>query len=113
VALGAFLFLHRMAEAVEVETGEPLVPEDAADATGSNRTAYVPGAINGDVLIYRISGAFFFGATAAVSNVLDRIWAHAKTFILDFSDVPLVDTTAANHSMGSFASSTMQARKSI
>ncbi|MCK9911588.1 sodium-independent anion transporter, partial [Microbacteriaceae bacterium K1510] len=28
--------------------------------------------------------------------MLDRIGAHPKTFILDFSEVPLVDSTAAN-----------------
>jgi len=95
VALGAFLFLHRMAEAVEVETGGSLIADDVADATGAGRTAYDPGAYNGDILVYRISGAFFFGATAAVSGVLDRIGAHPKTFILDFADVPLVDSTAA------------------
>lgn len=93
--LGAFLFLHRMAESVEVETGEQLVAEDAADAKGADRTAYIPQSLNGEVLVYRISGAFFFGATAAVGSVLDRIGVHPKTFILDFADVPLVDTTAA------------------
>jgi SulP family sulfate permease len=96
VTLGAFLFLHRMAEAVEIEAGTPLIAEDAADATGAARTAYEPDAFNGDVAVYRISGAFFFGATAAVSTVLDRIGAHPKAFILDFADVPLVDSTAAN-----------------
>ena len=95
VTLGAFLFLHRMAEAVEVEGGGSLVAEDAADGTSDDRTAYRPNAFNGDVAVYRISGAFFFGATAAVSSVLDRIGAHPKTFILDFADVPLVDSTAA------------------
>lgn len=95
VTLGAFLFLHRMAEAVEVEGGGSLVGEDEADATGAARTAYEPNAFNGDVMVYRISGAFFFGATAAVSGVLDRIGVHPKTFILDFADVPLVDSTAA------------------
>ncbi len=95
VTFGAFLFLHRMAEAVEVETGEQLVAEDVADAIGTGRAAYDPAAFNGDVIVYRISGAFFFGATAAVSGVLDRIGVYPKTFILDFSDVPLVDTTAA------------------
>ena len=95
VTLGAFLFLHRMAEAVEVEGGGPLVAEDAADVTGTARTAYEPNAFDGDVAVYRISGAFFFGATAAVSAVLDRIGAHPKTFILDFAEVPLVDSTAA------------------
>jgi sulfate permease, SulP family len=95
VTLGAFLFLHRMAETVEVEGGGSLVVEDAADGSGDDRTAYRPNAFNGDVAVYRISGAFFFGATAAVSSVLDRIGAHPKTFILDFAEVPLVDSTAA------------------
>jgi SulP family sulfate permease len=95
VTLGAFLFLHRMAETVEVEGGGSLVAEDAADGSSEDRTAYRPNAFNGDVAIYRISGAFFFGAAAAVSSVLDRIGAHPKTFILDFAEVPLVDSTAA------------------
>jgi SulP family sulfate permease len=84
-----------MAEAIEVEEGGPLVAEDMADATGADRAAYLPDAFAGDVAVYRISGAFFFGATAAVSGVLDRIGVHPKTFILDFADVPLVDSTAA------------------
>ncbi len=95
VTLGAFLFLHRMAEAVEVETGSHLIGRDKADTKGSERKAYEAEAREKDVLVYRISGAFFFGATAAVSNVLDRIGEHPKAFVLDFSDVPLVDTTAA------------------
>ena len=71
------------------------LPRTRPTATGDDRTAYRPDAFDGDVAVYRISGAFFFGATAAVSGVLDRIGAHPKTFILDFADVPLVDSTAA------------------
>jgi sulfate permease, SulP family len=93
VTLGAFLFLHRMAEAVEVETGRTFVADDTADTSESEQSAVA--AAGDDVIIYRISGAFFFGATASVSAVLDRIGAHPKTFILDFADVPLVDSTAA------------------
>jgi SulP family sulfate permease len=95
VTLGAFLFLHRMAESIEIEGGGSLVGDDQADALGAERTHYEPGALNKDVLVYRISGAFFFGATATVSSVLDRIGEHPKVFVLDFSDVPLVDSTAA------------------
>ncbi|MCC7250430.1 SulP family inorganic anion transporter [Hyphomicrobium sp.] len=95
VTLGAFLFMHRMAEDVEVATGSPLVAEDQADDTGAARTDYDPGEYGRDVLVYRISGAFFFAATASVRSVLDRIGEHPKTFILDFADVPLVDSTAA------------------
>jgi len=95
VTLGAFLFLHRMAEAVEVEGGGSIIADDEADTTGVARTPYTPQAFNGGAMVYRISGAFFFGATAAVSAVLDRIGTHPKVFVLDFTDVPLVDTTAA------------------
>jgi SulP family sulfate permease len=95
VTLGAFLFLHRMAEAVEIEGGGQLISEDVADTKGAQRSIYDPSRLDGDALIYRISGAFFFGATATVSAVLDRIGEHPKVFVLDFTDVPLVDTTAA------------------
>jgi SulP family sulfate permease len=100
VTLGAFLFLHRMAENVAVETGTPLVPEDTADATGSSRTGYDPAEFGRDVSVYRISGAVFFAATASLRGVLDRIGERPKTFILDFADVPLVDSTAANSLKG-------------
>ena len=95
VTLGAFVFLHRMAEAVEVETGRRMIGADQADTAGAARGAYDPHGLDGDVMVYRISGAFFFGATAAVGSVLDRIGEHPKVFVLDFSDVPLVDSTAA------------------
>jgi SulP family sulfate permease len=95
VTLGAFVFLHRMAEAVEVETGQRVVMEDEADSAGTARTTYDPQKLRDDVVMYRISGAFFFGATSAVSNVLDRIGEHPKLFVLDFSDGPLVDSSAA------------------
>lgn len=94
VTLGAFLFLHRMAEAVEVETGGVLIADDQADsAEGDGRE--MPRITDDGVMVYRISGAFFFGATATVGAVLDRIGAQPKTFVLDFSEVPLVDSTAA------------------
>jgi SulP family sulfate permease len=96
VTLSAFLFLHRMAEAVEVQTGGRLVAEDVPDTEGADRTAYAPLAEDGDVIVYRISGAFFFGATASISSLLDRIGARPKVFVLDFTNVPLVDSTATN-----------------
>lgn len=98
VTLGAFLFLHRMAEAVEVETGAPLIKDDIADGPDTEQ----PSNLGDDVMVYRISGAFFFGATAAVGTVLDRVGASLKLFVLDFADVPLVDSTAA-HTLESFA----------
>ncbi|MFT3732059.1 MAG: SulP family inorganic anion transporter [Hyphomicrobium sp.] len=95
VTLGAFLFLHRMAEAIEVEVGTSLIKDDIADTIETDEARERIATIGNDVIVYRISGAFFFGATASVNAVLDRIGAHPKTFVLDFADVPLVDSTAA------------------
>jgi SulP family sulfate permease len=52
-------------------------------------------ATNRDVMVYRISGAFFFGATARVLTVLERVGAAPRLLVLDFEDVPLIDITAA------------------
>ncbi|HEX2081925.1 MAG TPA: STAS domain-containing protein, partial [Xanthomonadaceae bacterium] len=96
VVLGAFLFLHRMAETVEVASGIELVTEDRADFNGARTVYDAQEVIDPDVMVYRISGALFFGATAAVSTVLDRVGSPPKSFVLDFSNVPLIDSTAAN-----------------
>src|SRR4029077_12018157 len=98
VVLGALLFLHRMAEAVEIDGGRSL--EDIAD--GADRQRYDPAlATNRDVIFYRISGAFFFGATARVLTVLELLGATPRLLVLDFEDVPLIDSTAA-HSLVAF-----------
>lgn len=96
VTLGAFLFLHRMAESVEKESGEAFLGEDQADDYDGMRPAYDTGAASDpDFMVYKISGAFFFGATAAVSTALDAIGKYPGTFVFEFTDVPLIDTTAA------------------
>jgi sulfate permease, SulP family len=97
VVLGAFIFLHRMAETIEIESHTQLIAEDQADDFGNGRDAYdTAQASAGDIVVYRISGAFFFGATAAVSAVLDRIGQQPRILVLDFAEVPIVDSTAAN-----------------
>jgi SulP family sulfate permease len=96
VTLGAFLFLHRMAESVEVETGEAFLSEDQADDYGGARVAYdSKAASDPEVMVYKISGAIFFGASGAVSAALDEIGRYPRVFIFDFSETPLIDSTAA------------------
>jgi SulP family sulfate permease len=55
----------------------------------------VADAMTGNVFVFRISGAFFFGATAGISTILDRVGGRPGVFILDFSAVPLIDSTGA------------------
>jgi sulfate permease, SulP family len=95
-ALSALLFLHRMARAVEVQQGMPVADDDVADAQdGKRRTPYdVALATDPDIVVYRISGAFFFGAAATVAAALDRIGEQPKAYVIDFSAVSVIDSTA-------------------
>ncbi|WP_332689649.1 SulP family inorganic anion transporter [Bosea sp. (in: a-proteobacteria)] len=94
VVLGSLIFMHRMANVVTVEAGmDPaLVDEDdlpdAADTGGAPRS-------NGDAFRYRISGPLFFGASMNVATVLDRTGPFPPRIILDLSDVPFADSSAA------------------
>ena len=96
-ALGTLLFIHRMAASANVEVHVPPIPEDQPDDTGADRRAYDPAiATDPQVAVYRITGAFFFGAAATVGNILDRIADQHRAFVIDFSAVPFIDSTAAN-----------------
>ena len=96
-ALGAVLFIHRMADMTGVEAAVPLVSDDRADDANGERMPYDPSlAVDPDVLVYRITGAFFFGAASAVGTVLDSITDRRKAFVVDFAAVPFLDSTAAN-----------------
>jgi sulfate permease, SulP family len=100
VTLGAILFMHRMAEMVEVTTHAHLLTDDEADDANSGRGVYREDT-DPDIIVYRIAGPFFFGAAAAVSGALQRIGQTPKTFILDLTAVPLIDK-AGTHELASF-----------
>jgi SulP family sulfate permease len=94
--LGALLFLHRMSQAVEVDMVRPVAEEDVSDTGHGDRGRYDAAlATDPDIIVYRISGAFFFGAAGAVAAALDRIGEHPRAYVVDMSDVPMLDSTAA------------------
>jgi sulfate permease, SulP family len=96
-ALGAVLFINRMAQMTGVEADAPLVQADRADFANGERVPYDSHlAVDPDVLVYRITGAFFFGAASTVGTVLDSIADTRKAFVVDFAAVPFLDSTAAN-----------------
>ncbi|MEX2642745.1 MAG: SulP family inorganic anion transporter [Acetobacterales bacterium] len=96
-SLGALLFIHRMAQTTGIDATAAFVTEDQADDAGAAREAYdVALATDPRVVVYRITGAFFFGAASTVGTVLDRIADSHRAFVIDFSAVPFVDSTAAD-----------------
>ncbi|ACP25410.1 sulfate transporter family protein [Sinorhizobium fredii NGR234] len=91
-ALGAVLFINRMAKSISVGETKPL--EMLQVMSGEEEHPLI--ADDPDTVIYRISGIFFFGSAATVASVLDRIADQRRNFILDCSEVPFMDSTAAN-----------------
>lgn len=83
--LGALIFIQRMARSVSVR---PQIDEAMAERPLDNT--------DDTTVVYRISGAFFFGAAATVGAALDRIGDRHRNFVLDCSEITLLDSTAAN-----------------
>ena len=100
-ALGAVLFINRMAETTGIEADGPLVAGDRADDANGERAPYdAELASDPDVLVYRITGAFFFGVASTIGSVLDGFADRHKAFVIDFAAVPFLDSTAANRDQG-------------
>ncbi|WP_114966124.1 SulP family inorganic anion transporter [Alkalilacustris brevis] len=95
-ALGSVLFIHRMSRITEVATQTAFVSRDEADAARPRETYDRHQASDPEAVIFRINGALFFGATASIGSVLDRIQDSHKVLIVDFSAVPFLDSTGAN-----------------
>ncbi len=90
-ALGAVLFIRRMAGATGIEA-----LADRPDAVDRRAPYDSKLATDEEVVVYRLSGAFFFGTASILNAVLDRIGDRHKALVVDFSAVPFVDSTAAN-----------------
>ncbi len=95
-ALGALLFIHRMSQAARVEFGAPLMQGDRADDADGDRTPYPEQGGDRDIVVFRLSGAFFFGAAASIGSVLDRIGEAPRALVIDLGAVPFVDSSGAN-----------------
>ncbi len=96
-ALAALLFIGHMARTTAVAAHAPAGEDDRADDAGSARTPYDAAlAANPDIAVYRISGAFFFGAATTVDAALENIGDRRKTLVIDFAAVPFLGSTAAN-----------------
>jgi sulfate permease, SulP family len=94
-ALGSVLFIYRMSQTTAIETDTPFVAEDQADNAPRSDTEsdQVSDKL---VAVYRISGAFFFGAAGAIASLFDRIGDTHRALVLDFAAVPFIDSSGAH-----------------
>jgi SulP family sulfate permease len=92
--LASLVFLYRMAQMVQVD--RPLIEDDLPDNMGTSYPRYDSStSTDPNVVVYRISGAFFFGAAAGVAAALERTGEHPRAYVIDFSAVSILDSTAA------------------
>jgi SulP family sulfate permease len=94
-ALGSVLFIHRVSQTTALETQVPLVAEEDVPDSDSREPYDETSQQDPTVVVYRISGAFFFGAAASIGTVLERIGDAQRNLIIDFTAVPFVDSTGA------------------
>ncbi len=95
VALGSLLFINRAARATAVREDRRPFGVDLPDSVDP-RGPYEDGASDPGVVVYRITGALFFGASASIGSVLDRISDGHRALVVDFESVPFLDATGAN-----------------
>ena len=75
-ALGSVLFIQRMCRATAVADETPFVGRDLPDDVAPRGRYDEAQAADPEVVVYRVSGALFFGATASIGALLDRIARH-------------------------------------
>ena len=89
VVLAAFVFMFRMAEAVEIQSGTG--DEDGDDGDPTQRERLPAG-----VEAFRISGPLFFGAANRLDDLLDQFRVAPKVFILRMRRVPVIDASGVH-----------------
>ncbi len=87
VVMAAFLFMHRMAEATNM---------NIVDDDGTNGKPHDYEGVPEGVEIFEINGPFFFGAADKFRDTLGSIKKMPQVIILRMSAVPTLDATAAS-----------------
>ncbi len=82
-ALAGLVFIRRMSEAVEMRQSARPDPDPGVDGRRADR------------VVYHLRGPYFFGAAAQIGGVLERIAEAPRAFVLDMTDVPLIDSSGA------------------
>ncbi len=94
VVLGAILFMHRMSEAVQMQTNTTLIETDVDDwAARSSNQELMSNQLPDGVEAFQIRGPLFFGVAGRLSDMLDQIDPTTRIFILRFGLVPMIDSS--------------------
>jgi sulfate permease, SulP family len=96
VVLAAMLFMHRMAEAVAIQSHSAMIERDQddykLDQEAYTRRLRLPKGVE----VFELRGPLFFGVANRLNDVLDRMGPMPRAFILILRDVPLIDATGVS-----------------
>lgn len=92
VVVAAFVFMFRMAEAVEVQSGVRMIDSDDDSGADPTQRARLPAGVEA----FQISGPLFFGAANRLDDLLDQFRVPPKVFILRMRLVPVVDASGVH-----------------
>ena len=92
LVVAAFVFMFRMAEAVEVSSGVKLIEENGEESTHPDQRARLPAGVEA----FQISGPLFFGAANRLDELLDQFPKPPRVFILRMRLVPVIDASGVH-----------------
>jgi SulP family sulfate permease len=95
VVVAAFVFMFRMAEAVEVSSGVRLLDEDGNEASNdaeAEQRAQLPKGVEA----FQVNGPLFFGAASRLDNLLDQFFSPPIVLILRMRLVPFIDASGVH-----------------
>ncbi len=92
MVIAAFVFMARMSDVVEVQSGVDLRAQSDAAAEDLTQRQRVPD----DVSVYRIAGPLFFGASSRLESLLDEPHRPLRAYILRMGQVPMMDASGVH-----------------
>ncbi|WP_297830793.1 SulP family inorganic anion transporter [Thermomonas sp.] len=93
LVVAAFVFMFRMSETLEVTSGIQLIGENGGENPDDarQRLRLPPG-----VEAFQINGPLFFGTSGRLDDLLNRMAAQPRVFILRMRLVPMIDASGAH-----------------
>ncbi len=95
IVVAAFVFMFRMADAVEVSSGIQLLDENGDERKGGadpEQRARLPVGVEA----FQITGPLFFGAASRLDDLLDQFFKPPRVFILRMRLVPIIDASGVH-----------------
>jgi SulP family sulfate permease len=92
LVVAAFVFMFRMADAVEVNAGTRPLDENGGGDAETDQRALLPKGVE----VFQINGPLFFGAANRLDNLLDQFMSPPRVFILRMRLVPIIDASGVH-----------------